>query len=114
MPARFSFGPVIPMPGPVNTPEQFLPVGPSAEGRTLSRPLKDEYDRTLLPAGTLLDDAVISRLEKLGIEGVWVARPENAAGVRTLENVFRDRLDDPVMAAIYEAARDIFSRGDGP
>ena len=103
------------MTAPQNTSEEFVPVDESAEGRKLSRPLKDEYDRTLLPAGTVLDDAVISRLADIGVKGAWVAKrsgPEGSA--LTLEAVFRDRLDDPLMAAVYDAARAIMAAEGGP
>lgn len=95
-----------------DTNDESCRLGPSAIGRTLSRALKDEHGRTLLLAGTVLRSAHVESLMRLGIASVWTTRDTKQAGDRLerIERVFSGRLEHPLMAALYAAARSLLER----
>ena len=80
-----------------------------AEGRVLSRPVKDRRGRTLIPSGTTLSSKHLEELDRMGIRAVWLKKQPAGDLQERLEHMFQEH-DDPLMQAIQRAAREILER----
>jgi hypothetical protein len=99
-------------PQPLEPKEEPCRLDASAVGRTLSRAVRDEHGRTLLPAGTTLTSAHVEKLGRLDLTAVWVTEDRSRGGeaLSKLDKVFKDRLDNPLMLALHTAARKLLER----
>lgn len=87
-----------------------------ADGQRLAEDVRDESGSVLLAAGTVLSRAHVDALERRGVFTVKIedsakvatAPPSTndlAGALRQLEHMFEGMDGDPIMGAIYAAAR---------
>ncbi len=81
-------------------------------GEVLAAPVVDAQGRTLLPRGSRLSPAVLSRLEGWGVaelvvegRGTWTSEKTTAQLLSDLEHRFAEWRDDELMMQIEEIAR---------
>lgn len=81
-------------------------------GMILAKPVTNNTGMVVLPVGAELDEATLSRLQRLGLTSVYVEGDAGDASGKTmaeleaeLEHRFRRVIDDPIQYQIREAIR---------
>ena len=81
-------------------------------GMILAKPVTNSTGMVVLPVGAELDEATLSRLQRLGLISVFVEGDAGDASGKTLveleaelEHRFRRVVDDPIQYQIREAIR---------
>lgn len=81
-------------------------------GMILAKPVTNSTGLVVLPAGAELDDATLSRLQRLGLTSIYVEGEAGDASGKTLaeleaelEHRFRRVIDDPLQHQLREAIR---------
>jgi len=89
-----------------------IAVAAAEAGMVLAKPVLNQTGLTVLTAGTELDADLLRRLERMGLDAVYVeGAAEAPAGTSLadreaqLERRFRQVADDPVQQMIREAVR---------
>ena len=101
-------------------------VGSVEPGMVLAQPVYNHQGDLMFDVGSAITDKDVRVLKSWGVEKVWVEKDnkDNVAGTKTdiedktaetfnsdtLEDKFRDVLDDPVMAEIMRVAKKIQER----
>lgn len=90
---------------------QWIPINQASAGMILAENLMRNNTVVLMQKGTALDDSVLARLKKLGIDGLTVEE-QHAEGemkelkrehVAVVEAKFRKHRDNPLMDAIRKS-----------
>ena len=95
---------------------RHIPVGEAQVGDRIAEAIYNENGRVLLPVGTRLSEAVLSRLNGWGVDRVAVQGQEDLSDEETsflldvLEHRFAGHEENPLMMRIKDAARGHLSR----
>jgi hypothetical protein len=82
------------------------------QGMILAKPVTNAAGLVVLPAGAELDDATLSRLQRLGLVSVFIEGAAGEAGGKTIAELeaelnhrFRLVIQDPIQQQLLEAIR---------
>ncbi len=92
------------------------------EGMRIDQNIKDRMDRILIARGTILDEYLISSLQKLGVGGVYVSEgeedpavapkePEKPLCAMAINNISKLRTPDPAKVKLTESVKKRVSEG---
>jgi hypothetical protein len=91
-----------------------VPIEQATAGLTLAKPVANAAGMVVLGEGAVLDDALIVRLDRMGVRAVYVEGDPEGDGVavktlaeleRELDDRFRKVAGDPIQSRIREAVR---------